>query len=158
MLPGGFEHMQMDVRVFVAGEANMSEFACLPRLDQRGVGAVLVENAVRVVIPDNLMVLDQVNAVGLQAAEGFLELLGGRLPAAPVDLGHQENFIAVTFAQRLSQPDFTQPLVIVPGVVHEGDSAVNGAANNAQAQLFIHLFKAEVPSSQPDSGYFLTRA
>ena len=78
----------MDVRVFMPGEADVPEFAHFLRLDQHGVGAFFVENAMRVLIPDDLMVLDQVDAVGLQPPERFLELSGGRLSGAAIYFGH----------------------------------------------------------------------
>ena len=74
LLPRDLEHVQMDVRVLVPGEADVAELARLPGLDQRRVGAVLVEDAVRILVADDLVVLDQVDAVGLQAAERLVEL------------------------------------------------------------------------------------
>ena len=67
----------MDARVLVAGEADVAELARLPRLEERRVGAVVVEDAVRILVADDLVVLDQVDAVGLQAAQGLVELPGG---------------------------------------------------------------------------------
>ena len=38
--------------------------------------AFLVEDAVRILVADDLVMLDQIDAVGLQAAERFVELTG----------------------------------------------------------------------------------
>ena len=43
-LAGNVEHMQMNVRVLVAGEADVPKLARLPRLDKRGVRTLLIED------------------------------------------------------------------------------------------------------------------
>ncbi len=63
---GRLEHMKMDVRIFVSCEADKTDLPRLPRLHQRRVGSFLVKNTMGVFVPDNFMVLDQVDTVGLQ--------------------------------------------------------------------------------------------
>jgi len=44
--------------------------------------------------------LHEVDAVGLEPAQRFLDLLRGARSAAAVDLGHEKRFVAVAVAQR----------------------------------------------------------
>jgi hypothetical protein len=58
--------VQVDPRVLVTGEADIAQLAGLTRLDERGVGAFVVEDPVGILVAEDLMVLDQVDPVGLQ--------------------------------------------------------------------------------------------
>jgi hypothetical protein len=91
--------------------------------------------------------LHQVDAIGLQASQGFIDLLGGGLFGPAVDLGHEEDFLPVAIAQSLPHTDFTGTAIIVPAVVHESDPAVDGFADNRYALRFISLF-ADMISAQ----------
>ena len=53
----------MYARIFVAGESDVANFAGGARLNQRGVGSFRVKDPVRIVEPDDLMVLDQIDVV-----------------------------------------------------------------------------------------------
>ena len=70
----------------------------------------------------------------------LVDLLGGGLFGAAVDLGHQEDLLAVAVAQGLAHADFADAVVIVPAVVHEGDAAVDGGADDLDALRFVYLF------------------
>ena len=63
---GDGEHVQMDVRILVTGEADVAQLARLARLHERRVRAVFVEDAVRVVVAKDLVMLHEVDAVGLR--------------------------------------------------------------------------------------------
>ena len=70
-----FEHVQMDVRVLVAGEADVAHLAGLLGLDHRLHGAALGEDAVRILEADDLVELQQVDVVGLEPPQRFVDLL-----------------------------------------------------------------------------------
>ena len=143
----------MNARVLVAGEADVAELSRLSRLDERSVGAVVVEDAVRILVAQDLVVLDQVDAVGLQATQRLVDLPRGLFFRAAVDLGHQEDFAPVAVAECFAHADLAGAVVVVPAVVHEVDAAINRIANDTDTQRFIHLFEAEVPASKTDGGY-----
>ena len=63
--------------------------------------AVLVEDAVRILVAQDLVMLHEIDAVGLQPPQRLVELPRGFLPRAAVDLRHQEDAIAIAVAQRL---------------------------------------------------------
>ena len=106
-----------------------------------------------IVEADDLVVLDQIDAVGLQPAERFVEL-PRRPPLRPaVDLGHQEDALAVAVAERLAHPQLALAVVVVPGVVHEGDAAVDRGADDADAERLVDVRQGEVPAAEPDRGY-----
>ena len=59
----------MNVRILMAGEADVPQLAGFARLIQRGLGAVVaIEDPVRIVETDHLVVLHQIDAVRLQAS------------------------------------------------------------------------------------------
>src|SRR6266446_1364476 len=92
------------------------------------------------------MELHQINAIRLQSPQGFVDLAGGDLPGSAVDLGHEEDFLPVAITQRLPHADFAGATIIIPAVVHEGDPAVNGAADNRYALHFVSLFADVIPA------------
>jgi hypothetical protein len=148
----------VDARVFVAGEADVAELARLARLDERRMGAVCSENAMWILVAENLVVLDQVDAVGLEATQGFFQLSYGLSFRPAVDFGHQEGFVPVTVAERVTHPGLAGAAVVVPAVVHEIDAAIDRAAHDAEAQLFIHALEAKVPASKAKRRDLLSRA
>ena len=72
------EHLEVDRRVLVAGEAEVADLAVLERLEAGVDGAVLGEDPVGVVVVDHLVELPEVEAVGLEAAEAVLEVRTAR--------------------------------------------------------------------------------
>src|SRR6266478_2504956 len=101
------------------------------------------------------MELHQINAIGLQSPQGFVDLAGGDLPGSAVDLGHEEDFFPVAITQRLPHADFAGAAIIIPAVVHEGDPPVNGAPDNRYTLRFVSLF-ADVIPTQTDGRDFLS--
>ena len=82
---------------------------------------------------------------------------GSGLFGTAVHLGHQEDLLAVAVAQRLSHFDFALavPVVVVPGIVHEIDAAVDGGTNNSRGQL-VGRSLADVRTADADHGNGLT--
>jgi hypothetical protein len=61
--------MQMNLGVFVPSETNVSELASFTRLNQGGIRPFFVEHSMRVFVPDDFVVLDEINAINLQALQ-----------------------------------------------------------------------------------------
>jgi hypothetical protein len=80
---------------------------------------------------------------------------GGLCPA--VELGHQEDALAVSVAQRVAHAPLALAVVIVPAVVEERDAPVNGASDDANAFGRIP-WPADVMAAEADGGYFLAGA
>src|SRR5215203_5094994 len=95
------EKMQMNLWVFVPCKTDKSQFPGLLRFEQRELRAFfVVENAVRVFEPQNLVMLNQIDSIGFQASQRFVNLSGGKLFGAPVDFRHQENMLALAVLQK----------------------------------------------------------
>ncbi|GEM_PF-4943708 len=95
------------------------------------------------------MVLHQVDSIGLEPLERFIELLGGGLFRPAVDLRHQENFLPIAVAQRLAHPELAAAVMVIPRVVHEGDAVADRLADDPDRLLFIGI--ADVISAEPSS-------
>ena len=67
-----------------------------------------------------------------------------------VNLGHQENSLAISVPQSLPHALLTGAIVIVPAVVHEVDAAINGGANDAHGERFINMLQRQMPATQAD--------
>jgi predicted metalloprotease len=75
-------------RVLETGEADVPELPRLARLHQRGVGALVVEDPVRVLVADDLVVLDEVDPIRPEAPQRLVELPRGlRLRPAAASSG-----------------------------------------------------------------------
>src|SRR2546426_2365796 len=72
-----------------------------------------------------------------------------RVLVATVDLGHEKHFVAIAVAQRLSHADLARPTVVVPAVVEEVDSVVDGRADDADGFLLVRL-PAEMVAAHAD--------
>ena len=77
------EHVQMDARILVAGEADEADLAGLRASSERLHRAALGEDAVRVVEADDLVELHQIDVVGLEPPQRLVELLRRRLRVRP---------------------------------------------------------------------------
>src|SRR6266576_1511680 len=91
------------------------------------------------------MELHQINVIRLQPLQGFVDLTGGGIIGAAVNLGHEEDFLPVAISQSLSHADFASAAIIIPAVVHEGDPTVDGAADNRYTLPFVSLLADVIP-------------
>ena len=85
---GQVEHVLVDGRALVAGEADEAGEPLVPRLHRclhRPPGR---EHPVGVVIVDDLMELQQIDVIGLQPFQRLVELPSRRPPVPAVHLGH----------------------------------------------------------------------
>ena len=138
-----------------AGEADETELALLLGVEKGFHRAVLLEDAVRVLHADDLVVLDEINVVRAEAGETFLDLAHGGLLGAPVDLGHLENLVtAVVLLVRLAGAEFAGAQVVVPRVVHEGDAMVDGGVDEPD-RLGLGAGFAQVETAHADQGNHL---
>ena len=135
----------------MAGEADETDFAALLRFADSFHTAARSEDAVGVVHADVFMELEKIEVVGLEAAEGFVELLCGGFFGSAVDFGHEKGTLAVTVAQSFAHADFGVAIVVVPAVVEEIDAAVKRGANDTDGVLLTGI--AEVIAAEPDGGH-----
>src|SRR5262245_46946917 len=140
----------MNARVLVTREADVANFAGAARVDQRGVCAVRVEDAVGVIEANDLVVLHQVDVIRLQPAQGFIELACCFFSRATVDLRHHARAIAISVAQRFSDADLTRAFPVVPGIVDERDALVDRLSDDANREILVDLREAEMPAAEPD--------
>src|SRR5438132_4976616 len=147
----------MHVGVLVPRESDVANSTRIASLDQRGVGPLLVKDPVRVLVPENLVVLDEVDAIDPEPPERFFQLAGRLLLRTAIDLRHEKGLLAVAVAQGLSHADLARPFVVVPAVVEEVDAAVQGRAHDPDGQPLIDVAQAQMPTADADGGYFLSR-
>jgi hypothetical protein len=122
----------------MAGEPDVADLALLLCSQYGFVRSAFCEVAVRVFEPDILMQLDQIDVVGLQALQRFINLLR-RLLCTTVVLRHQENLLAITIPQCLTHPPFAFSAVVIPAVIHKRNAMIDGEANDANALLRVRL-------------------
>ena len=130
VLASDLDHVQMNLRTLVPGEPDKPHLAFFARLFQILQGTSGREDPLRIVHANDLMNLDQVQMIGLQAAEGLLQLLPGRRHRAPIDLGHQERLLAVAVTERFAHSNLTQAAVVVPAVIQEINPGIERHAHN----------------------------
>src|SRR6266481_483934 len=137
----------MDSRILVSGETDITQFARVASLDQSGIGAFGIEYAMGIFKAQNLVMLDQVDAVDLQPFQRFVQLFGGCRFRAAIAFRHHESLLSITIFESLSRALFARAFVIVPAVVQKIDTAIDGAAHNADGKLFIDVLQAEMPAA-----------
>ena len=90
--------------------------------------------------------LQQIDTVRLQSLERLVDLFRRGVLRAAVDLCHQEDLLAIPIAERLAHADLAAAVVVVPGVVHEGDAAVDRASDEADRCLIIFRLADVIPA------------
>ena len=77
------------------------------------------------------MDLPEIEVVGSQPFQRLVQLphRHARVAAVRADLGHEEDALAPV-GDRPAHANFTLALVVLPGVVHEGDARVDGRVND----------------------------
>ena len=153
-----FERVEMDVRIFVAGESDVADFAGFLCGECRFHGAAVGEDAVGIVEANDFVVLDEINVIGLQAFEAGFDLAFGSLFGAAIDFRHQKNFLAIAVFQSFAHEDFALAFVVVPTVVHEGDAAIDGGADELNALVVGESVFRDMKTAHPDRGNFLAGA
>src|ERR1700681_4203554 len=100
--------------IFMTGESDIPKLAGLASFDQGGVGAVFGKNAMRIFEANDLVMLNQIDAIDLQTCERFIQLFRRFLLRPTVDLGHHKSPRTVAVAQGLAHASLTGALVIIP--------------------------------------------
>jgi hypothetical protein len=115
----------------VASEADVAHLARLPGFHSRLHGAARGEDALGVVHANDFVELQHINVIGLEPLERLIDLVGGSLGVAAVDLRHQECLLPIAVAQGLSHADLAVTIVVVPAVVEEVHAMVERGAHDA---------------------------
>ena len=132
--------------------SDSSSWRAASRFEERAVRPLLVEDAVRVLVANDLVVLHEVDAVHLEASERVVQLPERLFTRAPVDLGHEDRAVAVAACERTAHPPLALAVEVVPRVVQKIDAAVNRRADDADGQLLVHVLKSEVPAADAYAG------
>src|SRR5215469_5758743 len=139
LLGSGGKHFEMNIGTLVSrktNEANLAGFLCCENSFESSTWS---KDAIWISVPNDFVKLKQVDAVGLEPAERFVELATRGGFVSPIDLGHQEGFFAVTIAKRFAHANFTLAAVVVPAVVQEIDALIEGLANDGDALVGVGL-------------------
>jgi hypothetical protein len=87
----------------------------------------------------------------------LLNLSGGGVLVSAIDLCHQEHLLPVTIAERLAHPNLADAAVVIPAVIHEGDTAIDCGSKQADALVGVLLFP-DVVAAQADRRNTFARA
>src|SRR5262249_39546595 len=88
-----------------------------------------------------------------EAAQAVLDVLAGGPGIAATVLGHQEALLALAvLGQGLAHDLLTAAVVIVPGIVEEGQALLEGAVHDVDRFVLV-LGRADVPAAQADDRY-----
>jgi hypothetical protein len=71
---GNFQHVQMHARVFMAREPDIPNLAGITCAHECGICSLIIKDAMRIFIPEDFMMLDEIDAVDLQTLERFIQL------------------------------------------------------------------------------------
>jgi hypothetical protein len=99
---------------------------------------------------ENLVMLNEIDGVSLQAPQRLVQLPGSFLARAAVDLAHEEDFLPVAIAQSLTHARLAGAVVVVPAVVHEVDAPINRAPHDANCQRLVYGLQTKMPPAQPN--------
>ena len=131
---GDLEHAEVDWRVLVSGEADVADLACLASFHRGVDGTVIGEDPVGVFHADDLVELNEIDRVDAEAAHGLFELLFVCLCVRPSILVMTKTLSRQPL-EGLAQADFGDAVVVVPGVVEEGDAAIDGLMDEVNLVL-----------------------
>src|SRR4029453_9233699 len=153
VLEGYVEHVQMDVGILVSCEADIPDLARSLRVDERTIGAFLVEDSMWIVVPQNLVMLHEIDAIGPQPLERLVELPHRLRVRSPVDLRHQKDFLPIAIPERLSHAGLAPAAVVFPAVAQEGEDTVDSRSDDPEAELLVDPFQSEMPAPKADRGH-----
>src|SRR6202140_4121682 len=120
----------MNVRTLVASEPDETHLARLLRFQYGFHPSVFVKNTVWIRISNHFVELQQVNSIGLQPSQRFVELDCCSGFSSTVDLGHQKGPLAITVPKGFSHWNFALSAVVAPAVVEKIDSFIDSGSNN----------------------------
>ena len=150
------QHLEVDGRVLVAGEADEPHLAFLLRLEPLGEHA-LFDDPLGVVVVIDFVELPEVDAIGAQPAQAVLEALERARVVAVAVLGHEEDLLAPSVHGQGSSHQLLGPsVVVVPGVVEERDPLVESRMHEARGLRLVRD-GADVPAAEGKDGDPLPR-
>src|SRR5713101_3975581 len=147
----------MNVGTFVACEADVANLSRLLCFEHSFYRSACGKNAVRIVVANYFVELEEIDAIGLKAAQRFADLARSHSFRAPVDLGHEKCFLPIAVAQRVAHAYFAIATIVVPAVVEKINSFILLAADNSYTFLGIRLL-AKMIATEADDRDFLTGA
>src|ERR1700752_1075664 len=136
----------MNVRTFVAGEPDKTHLARFLGFERGLHATAFSKDTVWIRISNDFVELQQVNSIGLQSSQRFVELDCCRGFGSAVDLGHQKGPLAVTVAKGFAHSNFALSAVVVPAVVEKIDSFIDSGSNNPDALCWIALLAQVIPA------------
>jgi hypothetical protein len=147
------QHPQVDLRVLVSGEADVSDLALGFRAFERLDHAASCEMALRIVVVDALVNLPEIEMIGPEAPQRFVKLARRHPGVASVraHLRHQEDRVPA-IGDGPSHPALALSVVVLPGVVEEVDARVDRFVNNPHG-LGDRLGFAEMKAAETDDGH-----
>src|SRR5229473_5421900 len=145
----------MNVGTFVACEADVANLSRLLCFEHGFYRSACGKNAVRIVVANHLVELEEIDAISLKAVQRFIDLARGGGFAASIDLGHEKRFLPIAVAQRVAHAYFALATIVVPAVVEKIDSLIQPGADNANTFLGIRLL-AKMIATEADERGFLT--
>jgi hypothetical protein len=142
------QHLEVQAGILVSGEPDEPDLALLPCAIEGLDRAARREVPRRLVVEDHLVDLPEIQVIGLQAAQRLFQLFHGRARVAPVHAGlrHQKDLVAAA-GEGLAHPCFAHALVVVPGVVHERDAAVDSGMDEP-SRLPLRFRQPQMPAAQ----------
>ena len=91
----------------------------------------------------------------LRRCRDSIELLLGGLFGAAVELGHDEGLLAIAaLAEGFADELLAAAVVVIPGIVEEGDAAVEALVDEANGFVVGELWLAEMKAAHADGGDF----
>ena len=132
----------------MTGEADEADLPIPLRAIERLDHAAASEVQVGIVVVGALVHLPEIEMIGLEPAQRFLELLHRDFRVAPVraDLRHEEHALAA-IGNRAPHPRFAFVFVILPRIVQERDARIDGRVDDT-GRLANGLHAAEVVATE----------
>ncbi len=154
---GDLEHAEVDGGVLVAGEADVADLACW----RASIAAWMAPSSAKMRSGSSMrMTRGTGRDRGGRRRGGPWTLRAAccRTSRASVDLGHDEDLVAMASLESFAHADFADAVVVVPGVVEEGDAAIHGLVDEADHLVLrgVRIF-GEVVSAHADGGDALRR-
>jgi hypothetical protein len=137
-------------------KSDVPDLSGLLRFNQCLNGALLGEDAVWIVLPQDFVELNEIDSIGLQPRQRLFELRPGGLLGPTVDFSHQKCFFSISaLGQRVSHPLFTVPVTVVPRVVEKVDTSIERRMNQFNSRILRHGFATQVRAAKADQRHAL---
>jgi hypothetical protein len=130
-------------------KADKPDFPGLLRGHHGLKGTIPREETIWIFHADVFVALDQVDMIGLEPPQGFIDLLRRCFPGAAIEFCHEKHLLAVSVAKSYAHAPLALAFVVVPAIVHECYSAVDRGSDDPNA--FSGIFRAtNVMTAQPN--------